>query len=191
MARIEGIDSNPIIQAIRSRRVVRYFSGQPVTPEILEAIVEAARWAPSGGNRRLHKFVVVTRPKTIENIRILAPGIDGFPAALIVICTDWQKAEAQGFAPHHRMIFIDIGTAAENMLLAAHALGIGAGPVTSFSQAAVQELLDLPGWLSPDLIICLGYAGEKPPGGNVKPVKPLRWQDLTFWEKYPEPATEK
>jgi nitroreductase len=102
------------------------------------------------------------------------------------VCTDWKKAGAQGFSQEHHSIYMDVGAAMENMLLAAHALGVGAGPVTSFSQSAVQELLDLPGWLLPDLVVCLGYPGEKPPGGNVRPLKPLRWQDLIFWERYTE-----
>jgi nitroreductase len=186
MKQAHEIRSNPIIQAIRSRRVTRHFSDRSLTQEILETIVEAARWAPSGGNRRLHKFVVVVNSKTIQNIRIMAPGIDSNPAAMIVICTDWEKAERQGFSPDHRMIWIDVGTATENILLAAQALGVGAGPATSFSPGAVQELLDLPDWLIPDLIVCLGYPSEKPPGGNVKPSKPLKWQDLTIWEKYPD-----
>jgi len=172
------------LDTIRTRRVTRYFLERPILREDLETIVEAARWAPSGGNRRLQKFIVVTNRRLIRLIRMMSPGIDRVPAALIVVCTDNQNAEKQGYSQNHPGILIDVGMASENILLAAHALGIGAGPVISFSQAAIRVFLDMPEWLSPDLIICLGYPSDQKRGGNVKPPKPLHWQDLTYWEKY-------
>lgn len=176
---------DPTINTIYSRRITRFFSGQPINSGVLERIVEAARWAPSAGNRRLQKFVVVTDPIAINHIRIMAPGIDGLPPAMIVVCTDWQKAGRMGVSVDHPSVYIDVGAAMQNLLLAAHALDVGAGPATSFSRAAVQELLDLPRWLSPDLIVNLGYPDEKPRGGNIRPAKPLSWRDLTFWNRYP------
>lgn len=173
-----------ILEAIRTRRVTRYFREQPISKNDLESIVETARWAPSGGNRRLQRFIVVTNSKLIRLIRIMSPGINGIPAALIVVCTDYQDAKNQGYEHDHSGLLIDVGMASENMLLAAHALGIGAGPVISFSQAAVRVILEMPEWLSPDLIICLGYPGAEKLGGNVKPPKRLHWQDLTYWEYY-------
>jgi len=74
MKQADEIRNNPIIQAIRSRRVTRHFSDQPLTQEILETIVEAARWAPSGGNRRLHKFVVVVDPRPFRTYALLHQG---------------------------------------------------------------------------------------------------------------------
>lgn len=176
--------SNSLIEAIYSRRVTRYFSARPITRQDLETIVEAGRWSPSGGNRRLQRFVVVTQERHIQLMRLMSPGLDGVPAAIIVICTDHQERERQGYPPDAAGQFLDVGMAGENMLLAAHALGIGAGPVTSFSKAAVTEITKLPDWLSPDLFICLGYPHEKPVGGNVRPKKPVRWQDITHWEQY-------
>lgn len=52
-------------------------------------------------------------------------------------------------------LYVDVGTAAQTMLLAAHSLGLGAGVVTSFSQAAVGAVLNLPEGWSPEMFICL------------------------------------
>jgi len=90
----------------------------------------------------------------------------------------------------HCNVFIDVGTAAENMLLAAHALGLGSVPVASFSKEALKVLLDLPDWLSPDLIICLGYPAKDPRSTRMIPAKPIRWQDLTYWERYDGEAAQ-
>ncbi|WP_269804856.1 nitroreductase family protein [Pseudonocardia kujensis] len=75
---------------------------------------------------------------------------------------------------------VDVGTAAATLLLAAHALGLGAGPVTSFSRAAVGVVLRLPaGWV-PEMIVCLGHpAAVGPAPMRARPR--LTWQDLTTW----------
>lgn len=176
--------SNDTMATIKSRRVVRSFTAEPISRDHLETIVEAARWAPSASNSRLQKFIVIEMPSTIENIRTVSPGMGGYPTALIVICTDWHKAEATGLPRSYCGPWIDVGTAAENMLLAAHALGLGAGPVTSYSKEAVKVVLDLPDWLSPDMIICLGHAAPDWQSKRTKLAKPLRWQDLTYWERF-------
>ena len=176
--------NHSLLKIIRSRRVSRYFLENSIPMPELEAIVEAGRWSPCAGNRRLQRFVVVTEFPLIETIRIMAPGIDGYPRALIVLCIDWEMARVQGIKPTHPSVYIDTGMATENLLLAAHVLKIGAGPVTSFSKAAVQEILDLPESLSPELIVCLGYPAASTRGGKVKPPKALHWRDITYWNRF-------
>lgn len=172
------------LETIWTRRVTRAFTDQLVSKEDLETVVEAARWAPSAGNRRLQKFIVVENPRRIRQIRAISPGMSGYPSALVVICTDWQKAEREGLPLGHCNAYIDVGTAAENMLLAAHALELGTCPVASFSKEALKVLLDLPDWLSPDLVVCLGYPAKTPRSTRMIPAKPIHWQDLTYWERY-------
>lgn len=174
---------NNILDAIRARRVVRDFTQDPVAREELFQVLEAARWAPSAGNRRLHCFIAIQDPLTIELIRTVSPGIHGRPAALVVICIDWAKVTRLGCKPHHTGVYIDVGTAAENMLLAAYSLGLGAGPMTSFSKEAVRVILGLPDWLSPELMICLGHPGT-PRSHRRVPIRPTRVEDLVHWERF-------
>lgn len=172
------------IQLLRSRRITKRFTIRPIVRDSLETIVEMARWAPSAGNRRLQRFVVVQEHASIGRIRAFSPGIDSSPAAIIVICTDWSRAREEGIPDSSSRPWIDVGAAAQNMLLAAHALGIGAGPVTSFSQEAVRVLLNLPGWLEPNLLICLGHIDTSAPRTKIRAATRLRWQDLVYWERY-------
>ena len=66
------------------------------------------------------------------------------------------------------------------MLLAAYALGIGAGPVTSFSRAAVARVLATPAGWSAEMIICLGHpVAHQPAPMGRRPG--LSWRDLTRW----------
>ena len=80
---------------------------------------------------------------------------------------------------------MDVGTAAQTMLLAAHSLGLGSGVVTSFSQAAVGAVLNLPRGLSPEMLVCLGHpTAVQPPA--MRPRAPVTWQSLTRWERFPD-----
>jgi nitroreductase len=169
---------NPVLAAIRSRRVVRSMDGDPVGREALETILDAARWAPSAGNRHLQRFVATDDPGTLRVLRMVSPGMIARPTAAIVICTDWSLAVDFGFRPDVPGPWIDVGTAAATILLAAHSIGVGAGPVTSFSKAAVSALLRLPDGLAPDMIICLGHPAPGAPA-PIRRGRTINWRDLT------------
>src|SRR5438876_5748304 len=115
---------------------------------------------------------------------MVTPGMFQRPAAIVVICIDRAKAASFGMRPHAKGLYVDVGTAAQTMLLAAHSLGLGAGIVTSFSRAAVGAILNLPEDLSPEMFICLGYAAALQPSA-IRPRSPVTWQSLSHWERFP------
>ena len=175
-----------VLQAIRTRRVVRHMTAEPIDRAQLLEVLKAARWAPNAGNRRLHRFVVIQRPDTVRLVRMVAPGMFQHPAALVVICIDWRRVGRYGMPRQNTGVYVDVGTALQTMLLAAHALGLGAGPVTSFSKAAVGVLLNLPAQLSPEVLVCLGHpAADGPPPMRTR--ERITWQSLTDWETFPNP----
>ena len=174
-----------VLEAIRRRRVVRSMSSQPVERAQVEVVLEAARYAPNAGNRHLQRFVAIQEPSTLRVLRMVCPGMLQRPPAAIVVCVDRARAERLGFPPGSPGLYVDVGTAAATMLLAAYALGLGSGPVTSFSRAAVTAILNLPAGWSPELIICLGHpTPDQPPA--MGPRRPVTWKDLTHWERLPE-----
>lgn len=169
-----------VLEAIRSRRVVRAMTAEPVGREALETLLDAARWAPTAGNRHLQRFVATDDLATLRVLRAVSPGMLQRPTAAITICTDRALAAGYGFPPGAPGPFIDVGTATATLLLAAHAIGVGAGPVTSFSRAAVTVVLQLPEGWRPELIVCLG----QPEPGTRRPMRGragLTWRDLTTW----------
>jgi nitroreductase len=164
--------------------MVRAMVDRPIERAQLEKVLEAGRWAPSAGNRHLHRLVVVQDLLTLRVLRMVAPGMFQRPAAVVVICIDQGRAISFGMRPTGKGLYIDVGTAAQTMLLAAHSLGLGAGVVTSFSQAAVRQVLNIPGHLSPEMFVCLGYpAAVQPPGMRAR--TRVTWQSLTDWERFP------
>ncbi len=152
------------LETIRTRRVAKAYSDEPVDPETLWTILEAARWAPTGSNLRVHRFVVVTDAAVLRAIHMFSPGmVAGVPAAAIVICIDWDLAGYEAPIPSHREVYWDVGSAAQNMLLAAHALGLVAGPMTADSPSAMRVFLNLPPNLDPQLIVGVGHRADPPP----------------------------
>jgi nitroreductase len=154
-----------VLRVIRSRRVIRAMTAQPVTRDQLDTILEAASFAPSAGNRRLHPLVVVTEPARLRVLRMVSPGMLQHPAAAIVICIDHPAARRYGFRQGTAGLYVDVGTLAATILLAAHAAGLGSGPVTSFSRAAAAHVLDVPDGWEPQLIVCLGHPADHQPTG--------------------------
>jgi nitroreductase len=159
-------------------------SDEPVDRNQLEAVLDAARWAPNAGNRRLQRFVVVQHPPTLRALRMVSPGMLQRPAATIIICVDVARVAAYGFGKRNVGHYVDVGTALATILLAAHSLGIGAGPVSSFSRAAVSTVLNLPAGWRPEVIVCLGYPARDQPAPMTRRQR-LTWLELTHWERYP------
>lgn len=179
--------SHPVLEAIKSRRVARVLTDRAVERPLLEQVLESGRWAPNAGNRRLHRYVAVQDSLTLRLLRMVSPGMFQRPTAVVVICIDWQRVAAQGVARTSKGLHVDVGTAAQTMLLAAHALGLGSGIVTSFSQAGARVVLNLPEHLSPELIVALGYPAPVPPLAMRARAR-LTWQSLTDWERFPGPS---
>ncbi len=175
---------NEVLRNIKTRRVEREMSDEAVEREQIEAILEAARWAPSGGNLRPNRYIVIEDAETRRLLRLVAPGMFQRAPVLILICTNWQVVAQHHLPKHDRALLIDIGTAAQTMLLAAHALGLAAGPVTSYSKEAVRIILNLPAQYSPEMFICIGHkAASARPG--MRAWQPITWRDLTHWERFP------
>ncbi|MFD9123356.1 nitroreductase family protein [Kitasatospora sp. NPDC059571] len=180
---------NEVLEAIRTRRVVRALTADPVDRDLLTAVVDSARFAPHAGNRRLHRYAVVTGPRLLQALRMVSPGMLQRPTAAVAVCVDWAEVRRYGFPPANPGPYVDVGTAAATMLLAAHSLGLAAGPVTSFSRVAVATLLDLPPDVRPELIVCLGHpAAEQPP--PVRRRGGPSWDDLVRWERGTPHSTE-
>lgn len=169
------------LEVMRRRRVVRQWSAEPLSRSDLRTTVRAALWAPVAGNRRLQRYVIVQHPRTIRLIRAVAPGLSHLPAAVVVICLDLDRAAQVGSLSEAWWRF-DVGTAALSMLLAAQALGLGGGPVSSFSAEAVRVILRLPPGLLPVLLLPLGRPASAP-SPRVLPDRPVRLNDLIIWER--------
>lgn len=175
------------LEAIRERRSVRKFSDRPVEEDKLTAVLEAVRMAPSWANMQCWRFVVVTDPAAKARISELSyveaffatrgyksnPAQKALAEAPVVIVACAQPTES-GDLRGQQYYLTDMGIACQNLMLAAHAVGLASVFVGVFEEEDLGELLNIP----PDIRIVglfpLGYAaGEVKAGPPRKPLSEI------------------
>jgi nitroreductase len=158
------------LEAIRKRRSVRRFTGEPIPRADLETIVDAGRLAASGHNQQPWEFVVVTDRATIARFENAAAWV-AEAAAVVAVVLD----------PSSRWWLEDGAAAVENMLIAATALGYGSCWVegnTIPHEAAFKALLGVPEGKRLLTLVPIGVPAEWP----AKKKKPL--EAVLHWERY-------
>ncbi len=170
---------NPILDIIFRRRSIRKYTNQPVEPEKLEVLLQAAMAAPSAMNCKPWEFVVVTDPQKLAQFRKrLIFGDRNAPAAIVVCGNPHLSAN-----PAARLFWVqDCSAAAENILIAAVSLGLGAvwvgvHPVADFVRV-VREIVGLPKHVRPLGLIYVGYPAEG------KPARTQYDRGRVHWQKY-------
>ncbi len=160
-----------ILEIITTRRSIRKFGPEPVSPELIERILEAGRWAPSGLNNQPWRFAVISNRSTISAVSRLTHYTKVVAASqvLIPVFLDIEKS-------YHREKDIQaIGACLQNMLLEAHALGLGAvwlGEIIK-SDREIRELLGLAGSLELMAVLAVGFPDEQPRPAKRKNLKEL------------------
>ena len=156
-------DATAVIDNIMTRASVRDFTDEPIPQQTLESIVKAGMAAPSAMNKQPWAFVVVTDKAQLEALRNAHPYSNLKTAtAAIIVCGDMAKT-IPGEGEEYWVQ--DCSAATENILLAAHAYGIGAVwcgvyPVKE-RIADVSKVLGLPSDIVPLNIVTMGYPAEK------------------------------
>jgi nitroreductase len=167
-----------VLAAIKGRRSIRQFTDQPIEKDKLDKLLEAARWAPSGGNLQKWRFVVVTSSSQRELVKKFAPGIFAMPAAFIVVCAE---VEAGANEWKKRLYLADCAIASQNIMLAAFEMGIGTCVALSYDKSAIGEILELPENIEPMLVVTLGYPAESP-----EPPPRFELSAMAFGDRYGE-----
>jgi len=119
---------NGVLETIRQRRSVRQFTSQPVPRRFIEEIVRAGVWAPTGSNQQEVRFLVTTDPTDLNAVWAVKPHIKNPQAAILVyVSTSNDYYDRLYRYPHRAQLpLLDTGAACQNMLVAAHSLGLGA-----------------------------------------------------------------
>ena len=148
------------IEALKTRRSVRSFTSEPVSDEQLQTILSAAMHAPSACNQQPWPFITIRSRETLNQIAQMHPYarmLQQAPLAIIV-CGDQSLEVCPG------NWVIDCSAAMQNLLLATHALGLGAVWVGIYPvETRVKEiggLLGLPKFAAPLCLAAIGHPAE-------------------------------
>jgi len=154
-----------IFEAIKGRRSIRKFKKDPVDDKVLKKVIEAGVWAPSAGNLQSWEVVVVKKSKTKEKLASAAYLREVLADAplILVLCAN-QHVCSVTYNNRGRDLYCiqDAACAGQNILLAAHAIGLGACWVGAFDEDLVSRTLHLPPGLRPVALIPVGYPDENP-----------------------------
>jgi nitroreductase len=154
-----------LFEAIKQRRSIRAYTTEDVPDEEVKKLIEAARWAPSAGNIQPWRFVIVRDAKIRQKLAEAALNqtfIEEAPV-VIVVCAD-EARSSRGYGNRGATLYClqDTAAATQNILLAAHALGLGTCWVGAFREELVKKALNAPINIRPVAIIPVGHAAEKP-----------------------------
>lgn len=151
------------LDAILSRRSIRKYSDQPVGEEQVKTLLVAAMAAPSAGNQQPWQFVVVRDRARLEDVSRIHPHASMAPKAQlgILVCGDTRVEKYAGYW------VIDCAAAVQNLLLAAHSLGLGAvwtgiHPMPERVEA-FAKLFGAPAGVIPHSFIPVGHPAEAKP----------------------------
>jgi len=181
-----------ILGLFKNRRSVRDYSLREVSNKVLFEVLEAARWAPSAHNAQPWRFIVVRDADVkLELAKAMAlrwdkdMSKDGVPLenrqsliktsvkwftnapVLIVACLTMEGMDKYPDGRRQKIEYImgvqSVAAAIENMLLAAHARGLGScwfcAPL--FCQDVVRKVLKVPCNVEPQALVTLGYSAER------------------------------
>ena len=160
-------------EAIRTVRVVRAFSDRPVSDEAVTQILNAARRAGSSKNLQRWSFVVVRERGMLERLSTVGPYAGHLAGATLAIAQITPRSTTGNWDPRDSVMW-DLGRAAQNMVLTAWELGIGAAPATVYDEPLCRSILGYPEDHYCGYVWSLGYPADpadltRPPkaGGRV------------------------
>lgn len=166
------------LDAIRTRRSTRKFAAGPVSEDQVEALLRAAMQAPSAKNLQPWQFITVTDRNTMHAFTAWHPHAAMLREAPlgILVCGDRSLQSIDGY------LALDCAAATENLLLAAHALGLGAVWLGIYPReeriAEAVRLFGLPASILPIAMVAVGRPGEeKGPADRFDParIRRERW----------------
>jgi len=150
-----------VIEAILTRRSIRKYSREKITDNKIEIILKAAMYAPSAMNQQPWHFIVIDDREKLNRIMEVHPYSKMLKEAglAILVCGDERLQLSKGYW------VVDCGAATQNLLLAAHGIGLGAVWLgvhpREERKSGIRKIFHLPDHVQPFSLISIGYPAEE------------------------------
>ncbi len=180
-------------ESLITRKSIRYYKKQKIEKDLILKLIKAAMHAPSARNYQPWHFIILNDERIMEEVSRLHPYGDILERAplAILVCGDTEKENTIGY------LIEDCSAATENILIAAHSLGLGACWLGIYPREERMEnvikYFALPENIVPVSLLAVGYPGEEKrkqkdlrnrefilTGGK----KINRWKQLSFLPVY-------
>ena len=136
---------------------MRKYKAIPVTDDDIKTVLEAARLAPSWGNKQCWQYIVITDQNTKN--KLVGEGREWISKAPVIIaaCADPSKS---GHKPGMDYYMLDIGISLEHLVLVATDLGMGTCWIGTFDEKRAKEAMGVPDEIRVVAYTPLGYPDE-------------------------------
>lgn len=167
-----------VLSLLKGRRSIRRYRPDPVPDEMIEQLLEAGRWAPSASNRQPWQFIVVRDEAILKQVAqhaayyfIRWAHVEEAPL-LLVLCGDARNRIYRQF------LHEDIGLAGSQIMLQAHALGLGTCWIGGLDRKAIADVLKVPESLDIVGLLTVGFPAEDPEPPARKPLGEIVHYDV-------------
>ncbi len=177
-----------ILEVIKTRRSIRRYQTTPVDEKTIEFVLEAARWAPSWANTQCWRFIVVQdgdiKNKLADTLTATNSAMDAIRNAplVIVACAELGKSGYSGgvlATDKGDWFMFDVALAMQNLVLAAHSLGLATVHIGLFDAKKAAIILEVPPGYCVVEMTPLGYPDQV---RDPRPRKEL--SEIVFYDKY-------
>ncbi len=169
------------LELAKTRYSTRHFSNTPVSDELIETILEAARVAPTAKNLQPQRMLVI---QTQDGLQKLQAGTNTYQAPLVIVVLADRSVSWKRSYDNKDHGEIDATIATDHMMLQAADLGLGSVWICRFDPKVVRQAFNIPTQLEPVNILAIGYEAGTPksPDRHLADRKPLA--DLVVHERF-------
>ncbi|MDI6718371.1 MAG: nitroreductase family protein [Methanomicrobiales archaeon] len=171
-SRNREVSAGDFLELAKNRYSVRTFEKRKVEEEKLNAVLEAARLAPTAANRQPFQLIVIHTDGKEADLRRIYDR-DFFWSAPLLICAcalpsqAWTRADGRNYGS------VDVAIAVDHLTLAAASMGLGTHWVAAFDVGAAREVLGIPPDVEPVAFTPLGYPADRSAAKKRKPIAEL------------------
>lgn len=183
-----------LLDAIRERRSDRHFANKPLEPEVVDALLEAFRWAPSSNNRQPWRLVIASSPEAnrIFDDALSAGNKQWAPVAplkMVIIGVPEEQPEKNGTQNY----LLDLGFAMENMMVQGYAMGLTIHAMAGWDYEKIVKGFNIPANAKPVALMAAGHRGraedliEEVRAKDLKPRTRKEIGEFTYRDHYGGP----
>jgi nitroreductase len=152
---------NSVIEAIITRRSIRHYIRRDVEKSLIELLLKSAMYAPSASNEQPWHFIVIDQVELFEKIMKVHPyaSMLSEAGAAILVCGDEKLELSKDYWS------VDCSAATQNILLAAHSLGLGSVWLGVYPRRermdGIRTIFSLPAHIQPFSLVSIGFPAEE------------------------------
>lgn len=171
------------IECIKTRRSIRRYLPKKVEHEVIEKLIDSARWAPSWNNCKAVRYTVIDKEEQLQILanKFMAPEnvhiVKNAPLVLVVSNvkkrSGYERDGSISTSKGDSWEMFDAGTACQTLCLAAAELGLGTVIMGTFNEAGITKFIDLPENENMIALVACGYPNEAPKPPRRKEVSEI------------------